>query len=98
MERDRVFILINTYRYGPGVTGEEANLYYVAITRSKSELYFVRSPSKYTKFDNKKKVEGDSKTDKIRNACSTDSCHGCDECCDNDHHFIDHYYSESGFA
>lgn len=42
LERDRVFILANTYRYGPGVEGEEANLWYVAVTRSKSELYLVR--------------------------------------------------------
>src|SRR5271157_1123880 len=42
LERDRVFILTNTYRYGPGVSGEEANLWYVAVTRSKSELYLVR--------------------------------------------------------
>lgn len=52
LERDRVFILVSTFRYGPGVTGEEANLFYVAITRSKSELYLVIKPSKY---DNKKK-------------------------------------------
>lgn len=45
LERDRVFVLTNTYRYGPGVTGEEANLWYVAITRSKSELYLVRKSS-----------------------------------------------------
>jgi superfamily I DNA/RNA helicase len=42
LERDRVFVLANTYRYGPGVEGEEANLWYVAVTRSKSELYLVR--------------------------------------------------------
>jgi superfamily I DNA/RNA helicase len=42
LERDRVFVLANTYRYGPGVEGEEANLWYVAITRSKSELYLVK--------------------------------------------------------
>jgi superfamily I DNA/RNA helicase len=54
LERDRVFVLVNTYRYGPGVTGEEANLWYVAITRAKKELFLVRSPSKYNKFDNKK--------------------------------------------
>ena len=41
LERDRVFVLANTYRYGPGVEGEEANLWYVAITRSKGELYLV---------------------------------------------------------
>lgn len=54
LERDRVFVLINTYRYGPGVTGEEANLYYVAITRSKSELYLVQKSSKWAKYDDKK--------------------------------------------
>ena len=42
LERDRVFVLKNTYRYGPGVEGEEANLWYVAVTRSKSELYLVQ--------------------------------------------------------
>lgn len=42
LERDRVFVLVNTYRYGPGVTGEEANLWYVAITRAKSKLFLVR--------------------------------------------------------
>ncbi len=42
LERDRVFVLTNTYRYGPGVEGEEANLWYVAVTRSKSELYLVK--------------------------------------------------------
>lgn len=57
LERDRVFMLVNTYRYGPGVVGEEANLYYVAVTRTKSELYLVRSESKYSKYDNKKEVK-----------------------------------------
>jgi DNA helicase-2/ATP-dependent DNA helicase PcrA len=51
LERDRVFILVNTYRYGPGVTGEEANLYYVAITRAKKELYLVRKQTNYTPYD-----------------------------------------------
>jgi len=51
LERDRVFILVNTYRYGPGVLGEEANLWYVAVTRSKSELYLVKKPSKYAQYD-----------------------------------------------
>lgn len=46
MERDRVFILAGTYRYGPGVEGEEANLWYVAITRAKSELFLVYKPNK----------------------------------------------------
>lgn len=51
LERDRVFILRNTYRYGPGVTGEEANLYYVAVTRAKKELYLVHKPNKSDKYD-----------------------------------------------
>ena len=51
LERDRVFILVNTYKYGPGVEGEEANLWYVALTRSKKELYLVRKPSKYEQYD-----------------------------------------------
>lgn len=55
LERDRVFVLVNTYRYGPGVTGEEANLWYVAITRAKKELYLVRKPSKYETYDDFKK-------------------------------------------
>lgn len=54
LERNRVFILVNTYRYGPGVEGEEANLYYVAITRSKSELYLVKKPNKWEQYDNPK--------------------------------------------
>lgn len=40
MERDRVFVLRNTYRYGNG-GGEENNLWYVAVTRAKSELFIV---------------------------------------------------------
>ncbi len=40
LERDRVFVLTSTYR--PGQGGEEANLWYVAVTRSKSELYLVK--------------------------------------------------------
>jgi hypothetical protein len=51
LERDRVFILVNTYRYGPGVEGEEANLWYVGITRAKKELYLVRKRSKYEEYD-----------------------------------------------
>lgn len=42
LERDRVFVLANTYRKRPGI--EEANLYYVAVTRAKSELYLVQIP------------------------------------------------------
>lgn len=52
LERDRVFILRWTYRYGPGVTGEEANLYYVAVTRAKKELYLVNKVNKADKYDN----------------------------------------------
>jgi DNA helicase-2/ATP-dependent DNA helicase PcrA len=55
LERDRVFVLVNTYRYGPGVEGEEANLWYVAITRARKELYLVRKPSKYEQYDDFKK-------------------------------------------
>lgn len=51
LERDRVFILRWTYRYGPGVTGEEANLYYVAVTRAKKELYLVNKVNKSDKYD-----------------------------------------------
>lgn len=51
LERDRVFVLRDTYRYGLGVAGEEANLYYVAITRSKKELYLVNNSNKYAKYD-----------------------------------------------
>ena len=39
LERERVFMLIDTYR--PGKSIEEDNLYYVAATRAKSELVFV---------------------------------------------------------
>jgi DNA helicase-2/ATP-dependent DNA helicase PcrA len=39
LERDRVFVLRDTYRPGKGV--EEANLAYVAYTRAKQELYLV---------------------------------------------------------
>ena len=39
LERDRVFLLRNTYN--PGRSKEEINLMYVAITRSKKELYLV---------------------------------------------------------
>jgi len=100
LERDRVFMLVNTYRYGPGVSGEEANLYYVAVTRAKKELYMVRGPSKYSKYDDKKKKKPmiDPNTGEVHNPCSNFLCQGCDECCDSDHHFIDHYYSEGAFA
>lgn len=39
LERDRVFMLRNTYR--PSKNQEERNLLYVAITRAKNELYLV---------------------------------------------------------
>ena len=39
LERDRVFLLQNTYK--PGKNQEENNLYYVGITRAKRELYLV---------------------------------------------------------
>lgn len=55
LERDRVFILVHTYKYGPGVEGEEANLWYTAVTRSKKELYLVRKASKYEQYDDFKK-------------------------------------------
>ena len=39
LERDRVWVLADTYRKRPGI--EEDNLYYVAVTRAKCELYLV---------------------------------------------------------
>lgn len=44
LERDRVWMLADTYRRRPGV--EEDNLYYVAVTRARRELFMVRGPSK----------------------------------------------------
>jgi superfamily I DNA/RNA helicase len=55
LERDRVFILVGTYRKS-GAGGEEDNLWYVAVTRAKKELYLVSKPSKYTQYDDKKVV------------------------------------------
>jgi DNA helicase-2/ATP-dependent DNA helicase PcrA len=55
LERDRVFVLAGTYRYGPGVEGEEANLWYVAITRAKSSLFLVRKASKWDQYDDRSK-------------------------------------------
>jgi superfamily I DNA/RNA helicase len=42
LERDRVFLLTDTYRKRPSV--EEDNLYYVAVTRAREELYLVAKP------------------------------------------------------
>lgn len=53
LERDRVFVLVNTYRKS-GAGGEEDNLWYVAITRTKKELFLVKKISKYEPFDDKK--------------------------------------------
>lgn len=39
LERDKVYILNNTYR--PGEGGQELNLMYIAITRAKKELVYV---------------------------------------------------------
>jgi DNA helicase-2/ATP-dependent DNA helicase PcrA len=39
LERDRVFMLSHTYH--PGKSVEEDNLYYVAVTRARKELYLV---------------------------------------------------------
>lgn len=40
LERNRVFVLVGTYRKGAGE--EENNLWYVAVTRCKKELYLVK--------------------------------------------------------
>jgi len=40
LERNRVFVLADTYRRRPDI--EEANLWYVAVTRARAELYLVR--------------------------------------------------------
>ena len=45
LEANRVFVLVDTYR--KGTNQEESNLFYVAITRSKSELYLVRKQLKH---------------------------------------------------
>jgi DNA helicase II / ATP-dependent DNA helicase PcrA len=41
LERNRVFLLVDTFRYGDGV--EEQNLKYVARTRAKEELFLVQN-------------------------------------------------------
>lgn len=52
LERQRVWILQDTYKREPGV--EEENLWYVAVTRAQTELYLVRGiggakkPKKWT--------------------------------------------------
>ena len=46
-ERNRVFVLAYTYCQTGG-NGEESNLWYVAVTRSKSELYLVQKGLKPT--------------------------------------------------
>lgn len=42
LERERVFMLMNTFR--PGHSEEEDNIYYVACTRSKTKLFLVHGP------------------------------------------------------
>jgi len=44
LERDRVWMLRNTYLRGK--SQQEENLFYVACTRAKQELYFVREEEK----------------------------------------------------
>lgn len=45
LERDRVFVLANTYK--KGLNQEETNLWYVAITRAKSDLFMVNKTNAY---------------------------------------------------
>lgn len=47
LERDRAWVLAGTYR--PSAGPEEANLWYVAITRAKTTLFLVRSEEQQTK-------------------------------------------------
>jgi superfamily I DNA/RNA helicase len=54
LERDRVFVLANTYRHGCG--GEEDNLWYVAITRARSELFLVYKQGKQYAAMNKEQL------------------------------------------
>lgn len=56
LERDRVFVLAGTYRKGSGVQ-EEDNLWYVAVTRAKKELFLVRKASKWSQYDDQPKVK-----------------------------------------
>lgn len=95
-EADVVLILENTLRSS---SEEELNIKYVAYTRSKSKLYLVKSPTKYSKFDNKKPKKSmiDPNTGEIYSACTRFMCEGCNECCDTDHHFIDSTFNESAF-
>lgn len=54
LERDRVFVLIDTYDAEAG--GEEANLLYVAQTRAKSHLTYVKGKSVTIRPKNEKSV------------------------------------------
>jgi len=60
LERDRVFVLAGTYRKGSGIA-EENNLWYVAVTRAKSELFLVRKPSKWAQYDDPANLEAKEK-------------------------------------
>ena len=53
LEKDNVFLLKSTFRYHPGVVGDEANIMYVAISRAKKNLYYVRPKDKHHKYDGK---------------------------------------------
>lgn len=55
LERDRVFMLSWTYRKGAG--GEEDNLWYVAVTRAKKELYMVTKKNKYDTWEDAHKAK-----------------------------------------
>ena len=46
LEWDRVFLLSDTYRADKSADPQEANLLYVAITRSKRELVLVKGEKK----------------------------------------------------
>ncbi len=49
LEWDRVWVLAETYK--PGRGGEDANLYYVAVTRAKSSLFLVYDTKESSKKD-----------------------------------------------